>query len=117
MEKVKVLVCGGRYYQDKKRVFDTLDKLREHNGILNIIHGNCSGADLLAEHWAKHNQISYLGIPAEWGKLGKLAGPLRNKRMLDEGNPDICIAFPGGKGTENMVLLSVAYGVRVIKIE
>jgi hypothetical protein len=40
---------------------------------------------------------------AKWDKYGKSAGPIRNKKMLDEGKPDLVFAFPGGPGTNNMI--------------
>jgi hypothetical protein len=36
----------------------------------------------------------------EWDELGKKAGPLRNQRMLDEGKPDLVVAFPGRRRNE-----------------
>jgi hypothetical protein len=52
--------------------------------------------------------VSCRGVPrepyevpqGEWDELGKKAGPLRNQRMLDEGKPDLVVAFPGGGGTK-----------------
>ncbi len=43
----------------------------------------------------------------EWDEIGKKAVPLRNQRMLDEGNPDLVVAFPGGGGTKDMVRRAV----------
>ena len=51
---------------------------------------------------------------AEWHRLGRKAGPIRNQRMLDEGKPDLVVAFPGGTGTAGMVALACKAGVRVI---
>lgn len=44
---------------------------------------------------------------------GKAAGPIRNQRMLDEGKPDLVVAFPGGRGTADMVRRAKAAGVPV----
>lgn len=30
---------------------------------------------------------------------GKAAGAIRNQQMLDEGKPDLVVAFKGGRGT------------------
>ena len=52
--KMSWVVCGGRYYNDRDKVFATLDELsRERGKPSNIISGNCSGADRLAEDWAQ----------------------------------------------------------------
>ena len=45
------------------------------------------------------------------GRIGKKAGPLRNQRMLDEGKPDLVVAFPGGGGTKDTVRRAVQAGV------
>lgn len=50
-------------------------------------------------------------------RLGRAAGPMRNKQMLEEGKPDLVVAFPGGAGTENMVKQAKAAGIRVLRIE
>ena len=49
-------------------------------------------------------------------RLGRKAGPIRNQRMLDEGKPDLVVAFPGGKGTNGMIDLARNAGVRVILV-
>jgi len=52
-------------------------------------------------------------FPADWSRHGKSAGPIRNRQMLIEGRPDIVVAFPGGKGTANMIKQAVEAGVKV----
>ena len=55
--------------------------------------------------------------PADWDKHGKAAGPIRNKQMIDEGKPDLVIAFPGGRGTAGAVRLAKFAGVTVRVVE
>lgn len=47
---------------------------------------------------------------------GGRAGSLRNQQMLDEGQPALVVAFPGGTGTENMKRIARSAGVRVLEI-
>ena len=54
-------------------------------------------------------------FPADWAKHGKAAGPIRNAEMLTEFLPDYIVAFPGGKGTADM--LRKAEKARVTNIE
>jgi len=72
-----------------------------------VIHGTCKGADRIARCLALKHGHSEVPIKAEWGKHGRKAGPLRNTRMLDEGNPDVVIAFHDhieeSLGTKNMI--------------
>lgn len=101
---MRVLVCGGREFSNKELIFKTLDAVkRKYPEELLIIHGAASGADLFAEAWAKDRQVPYLGIPAEWLKYGRKAGPIRNKYMADNCNLDACVAFAGGNGTKDML--------------
>lgn len=41
---------------------------------------------------------------------------MRNQKMLDEGRPDLIVAFPGGRGTADMVKRGIAAGVPVLNI-
>ena len=41
---------------------------------------------------------------------------MRNQKMLNEGKPDGVLAFPGGKGTENMIELATRSKVKVRRI-
>jgi hypothetical protein len=100
---MRVLVCGSRKYSDYSFLSSVLDTLNRDNDITLIIHGAASGADSLADRWAGTNNIPVRAFPADWVRHGRAAGPLRNKKMLDEGQPDVVIAFPGHKGTRNMV--------------
>ena len=113
---ITVLVCGGRDYSDRDRVYATLDHLHETRAVSEIIYGCAPGADTLARDWARRTGRESTGFPADWKRLGKAAGPIRNTRMIEEGKPDLVIAFPGGKGTANMVAQARAAGIEVIEI-
>lgn len=116
---MRVLVCGGRDYYDYRKIDLSLADLDSAMDIDCIIQGEASGADKIAKHWAKYNGIPTADFPALWrmkGKYNPKAGPERNQRMLDEGKPDLVVAFPGGTGTANMVELAQAAGVEVMKI-
>lgn len=43
------------------------------------------------------------------------AGPIRNRRMLEQGKPDLVVAFPGGAGTANMVRLTEAAALPLLR--
>lgn len=116
---MRVLVCGGRDFDDYDLLEETLTNLfNEHNlwteGV--IIHGAAKGADSLASVWADVEDIEEWAYPAKWSEEGKAAGPLRNIRMLKEGKPDLVVAFPGGKGTAHMVKIAKEAGIKVIEV-
>ena len=95
----KILVCGGRDYADQQHVNASLLMFKP----CVIIQGGARGADKLAETWANESQLPCVRHPAEWTTYGKSAGPIRNQAMLDMWQPDIVLAFPGGRGTADMV--------------
>ena len=115
-----VLVCGGRNYTNRDRAFDELDRLFPFDGKLTIITGSANGADQLAWHWFVQRMgdvpMNFQAFPADWKRHGKAAGPIRNQQMIDEGKPDLVVAFPGGKGTADMVRRAKAAGIPVHEV-
>lgn len=101
---MKVLVCGGRDYADEACVFSVLDEVVLENSphVTCIIHGGALGADRLAGEWARLRGVQEVICPANWDKFGNYAGIARNWRMLELGI-DLVVAFPGGRGTADMV--------------
>ncbi len=97
----RVLVTGSRYWSD----YSTIERAILWSGATLIIQGEARGADAIAKQVALKYEIPTLDVPAEWKKHGKAAGPLRNRKMLAEGKPDLVLAFPirGSKGTVNMI--------------
>ena len=110
---MRLLVCGGRNYNDAKRIEEEIVKLAPTV----IISGGASGADTHAIIEAQVLGIPVIVYMADWKKYGRRAGPIRNKQMLEEGKPDMVLAFPGGIGTANMIKQAKAAGIKVIEIE
>ena len=82
----KVIVCGGRDFDDKDRVFHVLDRLHARHPRLTIIEGGAAGADRLARWWAITRAVDYLTVPADWKKHGRAAGPKRNAQRGNVGD-------------------------------
>lgn len=118
---MRILVCGGRDYDNRSAVALALKEFRPENVARDVsdailILGGAPGADRLAEEWADTWGVRKRIFPANWLAHGKAAGPIRNQRMLDEGKPDLVIAFPGGRGTADMVSRSRKAGIPVREI-
>lgn len=114
MDAIRVLVAGGRDYANYARVAVELDELVNRIGKpVTVIHGGARGADTLAGRWAQEHGYACEVYRADWEAHGKAAGPLRNQRMIDEGKPNFMVAFPGGRGTADMVRRAVAAGLKV----
>lgn len=119
---MRVLVCGGRAYSDRDHIWNTLCEIDAARGpITCVIHGAATGADSEAMIWAQTPRISgrkilHAPFVADWRTHGKAAGPLRNQRMIEQGKPDLVVAFPGGRGTADCVSRARAAGIEVIEI-
>ncbi len=111
---MRVLICGGRDYCDRKTFFATVGDLVGSQDV--VIHGGAKGADHLAAEYCAYFKIAAMVFPADWSKHGKSAGPKRNQLMLDDGKPDLVVAFPGGRGTADMVRRAKKAGVKVVEI-
>jgi hypothetical protein len=112
----KILICGSREWNDFKTIKSFLESFLEEKKELNnsleprditVIHGGCKGADSIAGYLAIQLGMSVKVFKADWSKYGKSAGPKRNQQMLDEGIPDLVIAFhndiDNSKGTKDMI--------------
>jgi hypothetical protein len=113
---VKVLVCGGRHYSDRRYMERVLLKIHVRTPIRLLVEGGSGGADFHAGQWADSMGIEHVIVFADWDIHGLAAGPIRNKQMLTEYHPNLVIAFPGGKGTANMIQQAKAYGVLVRQV-
>lgn len=115
---MKVLICGGRDFADMDLVFAAMRDLEAAFGpVTSVIHGGAAGADLLGSRWGHFFGLPVTPFKADWTKHGKAAGPIRNQRMLDEGKPDRVVAFPGGRGTADMVRRAEKAGVPITIID
>jgi hypothetical protein len=108
---MRVIVCGGRDYDDWTHVCATLNGL----DITALAEGGASGADDLAAQWCSlMPDVVHHRYNADWSRDGRAAGPIRNALMLSDFKPELVVAFPGGRGTADMVKRAVAAGVKVV---
>ena len=114
---MKILVCGGRDFNNKKALYEALDANTKKSKDITIIHGAARGADSLAQEWADERGWPCLRFPADWEKNGKAAGPMRNQMMLDVARPDLVMAFPGGRGTKDMINRTLKMNMSVLEIK
>jgi hypothetical protein len=116
MDGLRVLVCGGRNYRDQDHVWTFLSELDAKQPIGLLIHGAATGADRLAQAWARNRLIPDREFESNWPVDGAAAGPMRNQRMIDEGKPDLVVAFPGGPGTADLIQRAKLHGVKVVEV-
>lgn len=107
MSERKIIVCGGRDFDatpvQKLWLKETFHELSGDW----VVSGGAPGADLLGEEFARHFAIPLMVFTADWREFGNVAGPKRNERMARIANA--VIAFPGGRGTADMVRRAKAH--------
>lgn len=117
MEEFKILVTGGRNFHNTIMVVNTLNKVVEDNPGREIvlIHGGAYGADKAASGWAKSKGVRQVECKADWKGHGKFAGPIRNTMMVKM-SPDICVVFPGGRGTNDCARKAKEAGIPIVDL-
>lgn len=83
----RVIVAGGRDFDDYKMMKEKLDYLFFTSGEfdampIKIISGMAEGADTLAIRYADEQKMTKILFPANWKYNRRLAGFLRNEDML-----------------------------------
>jgi hypothetical protein len=116
---MRILVCGGRTYDDRDSVWRTLDDHQRRYGPVTIIQGGATGADALAKEWCyRQPNVTLISVPANWedpshrdavirtradgGRNDAKHAIPRDAEMLDE-KPDLVLAFPGNRGTRHIL--------------
>lgn len=106
-------MTGSRDWWDRDRLDGILSQFLE--GDITLVSGACpTGADLMAEEYAReHGWIVELH-PANWLRYGKRAGFIRNSEMVALG-ADVCLAFilNGSKGATKCSDLAEQAGIEV----
>lgn len=123
---MKVLVTGGRNYEYDPIVDVMLAGFRDLAANmfedLTIIDGGAKGMDEHARMWGLgYDNVQHITVEAEWTKYGRRAGPIRNRKMYDEHQPEVVLAFHDdlegtSRGTKDMVQYASEQGARVYNI-
>lgn len=108
---VIAIVCGSRGWKNRKLLESRLDRLLDQNPGLVVRHGCCPrGADEMAATWCKRRGVPEERFPADWDRLGKRAGYVRNVEMAKaEPKAFTCVAFWDGESRGTMHMLDAAW--------
>ena len=110
---MKVIIAGGRNFNDYKLLRKFCDKVLSKQTKIEIISGTAKGADKLGEKYANEKEFPITQFPANWNRYGKSAGYKRNMEMAEYA--DALIAFWDGKskGTKHMIDIAKANNLKV----
>lgn len=119
----RIAISGSRTWQDFVTLNYVLQAWLHDGGELHV--GDCpTGVDALAKRWAdgqsKVECVQYFADWEQYGNYGKdNAGAVRNRKMLDESQPVILLAFrwPGkSSGTEGCMKEAKARDIPILLI-
>ena len=106
-----LIIAGGRDWVPKPDSMRLVIDIIQRYHIDEIVSGGChTGADRFGENAAKALGLKLKIIEADWS-LGKIAGPLRNKKLAEYA--DGCILFKGGRGTASMKREALNAGIPI----
>ena len=114
---MKVIVAGGRDFNDYELLKETLDNFQqEYGNIAEVVSGGARGSDKLGEQYANENNIPIKRFVPDWEGLGKKAGFVRNRKMGDyaKEHNGMLVAFwdKQSRGTKGMIDYSTKIGLK-----
>lgn len=115
----KVIVAGGRDFDNYDLLVEKLDNLLQNKEEVEIVSGKARGADYLGEKYAREKGYNVVEFPANWDKYNKAAGHIRNGEMADYADATVCFWDGESRGTSNMIEQSKKRGLptRVINYQ
>lgn len=116
---IKVIVAGGRDFNDYERMCKVLDYhlSRRTADEIEIVCGMARGADLLGKKYADSRGIKVVEFPADWDAHKKAAGYIRNADMAAYSTHLILFWDGVSKGSKHMYDLANKEGLVVKVVE
>ncbi len=108
---MKTIIAGTRDI-DMRGVLSLL--LRDFKAweITEVVSGNSGNVDFAGEQWAESHGLPLRLFPANW-KLGRSAGPRRNRQMAEYADALILIWDGKSRGSFNMLGEATRKGLRI----
>jgi hypothetical protein len=94
-----------------------LETLNWQRPITAILKGGASGADELARAWADRRRVKVWTYIAGKRRDGRASWAGGNQRMVDEGKPDLVVAFPGVRRTADLVRRAKGASLTILLID
>lgn len=110
---MRVIIAGGRDFDDYDIAKKKLDFLLKDVKDITIVSGGAKGADSIGEQYAINNKLSLIQCKANWNKFGKSAGYIRNKEMAEISHALIAIWDGKSKGTKHMIDIAKKYNLKI----
>lgn len=111
---MKVIIAGGRTFNDYEMLCQKCDRALHKQKDIEIVSGTANGADKLGEKYANERNYKLTQFPADWDKYGKSAGYKRNEEMAKYADALIAFWDKNSKGTKHMIDLAKRYELKII---
>jgi hypothetical protein len=105
---MKVIVAGSRSIRSAAVVNAAI--IGSGLEIRELVSGTAPGVDRLGERWAASRGIPVKRFPADWSRLGRRGGPLRNEEMACYADALIAVWDGRSPGTADMIWRAYAHG-------
>lgn len=100
---MRVIIAGSRALANKPHLIGKAVYDSGFCDITEVVSGTARGIDRLGEEWAQVNGKKIRLFPADWHRLGKSAGMVRNRDMARYADALIAIWDGSSRGTGNMI--------------
>ncbi len=105
---LKVMVTGSRTFDDESVVTGSVEEMvylaRESERDILFIEGGARGLDRMVKNYCVSKGYPVKTVVAEWDKLGKSAGYIRNSAMAEECDVGIAFWDMNSKGTKHAMI-------------
>lgn len=105
---MKIAFSGSRDLEIGDMLIESI--LQDHPGDISILVGDCpSGVDKIVRRYARRKKIPIAVYEAAWSTYGKGAGPLRNRKMVQDCDYFVAIWDGKSKGTLSAIKAAIDY--------
>ena len=108
---MKIIIAGGRDFDDYLLLLQAV--VKANFDITEVVSGGAPGADTLGELFASDMDLPLKRFPADWKRLGRAAGPIRNGEMAQYADALIAMWDGVSTGTANMIKQATERGLKV----
>lgn len=110
----KLGVVGSRDWDRRVRIFSFVSEL-DRNVV--VVSGGCRGVDEMVRGAVAFYKLKFEELPADWGRLGESAGPVRNEALVRSGIGVLVVFLSKygkyGSGSKDVMERACKFGVPV----
>lgn len=111
---IRLIIAGTHTFTHHDLFNARMTSWINHFGVPSVVLcGMAPGADTCGFVWAKRQGIKIEKHPADWGRYGLGAGPIRNRKMAERATHLIAFWDGRSRGTLDMITVATELGLEV----